>query len=280
MKKRILSTLVLAVASLLTVAAQETNRNAEVNVVLDKFTYPKGDKKPSAFGKFLTGLAELAVSGQETTQQRDHYEQVRAGVVSGIGQSRRVRILDNDSTSGVPVNYYVDGVLKNIRTTSERVKDDKGKYNTEYSSSITFNLQITDAKTGETYRKQDFAVGQFLTSSTETESISTVLGNVAPRVKEYIDTQFPVYANIIEGTVKKDKQKEVYIDLGEATKGFAVGVHFGVFVDKDGKQKQISKLEVKEIMGDDISLCKVKSGGSKLKEALDNGDQLTIYSLD
>ena len=102
---------------------------------------------------------------------------------------------------------------------------------------------------------------------------------------KYFNKQLPLYANIIEGVRdKKDKQKEVYIDLGEGTKGVAKGLHFGVYRSKvvAGKEarKLIGKLKISAVEGDDVSLCKVQSGGKDIKEAIDGGETILVVSLD
>ena len=91
-------------------------------------------------------------------------------------------------------------------------------------------------------------------------------------------------ANIIEGSsAKKDKQKEVYIDLGNSEGAFA-GLHMGVFIVKTvaGREakSQIGKLKIEAVEGDEISLCKVQSGGKDIKAAIEAGQQLQVISID
>jgi hypothetical protein len=45
-------------------------------------------------------------------------------------------------------------------------------------------------------------------------------------------------------------------------------------------KKQIGKLRVEEVQGEDISLCKVQSGGRDIKTALDSGETLVIQTTD
>ena len=91
-------------------------------------------------------------------------------------------------------------------------------------------------------------------------------------------------ANIIEGsTTKKDKQKEVYIDLGKAEGAFE-GLHMYVYQVKKiaGREakSQIGKLKIEAVEGDDISRCKVQSGGKDIKAAFDRGDAIVAISTD
>ena len=74
----------------------------------------------------------------------------------------------------------------------------------------------------------------------------------------------------------------MYIDLG-SSEGAYKGLHMGVFIVKTiaGREarQQIGKLKVETVLGDDISLCKVQSGGKEIKKAIEAGEQLLVISL-
>ena len=100
----------------------------------------------------------------------------------------------------------------------------------------------------------------------------------------WLNNYRPLRANILEGAaVKKDKQKEVYIDFGSKEGAFE-GLHMGVYIVKTvaGREakSQIGKLKIEAIEGDDISRCKVQSGGKDIKAAIDAGQQLQVISID
>ncbi len=115
-------------------------------------------------------------------------------------------------------------------------------------------------------------------------AIKNALESLRKKVEKFYNTAFPYTAHILErGVEKKDKQKELYIDLG-AAHGLQEGTHFDVFVigNIGGKEtrKQIGRLKVKSVEGDEVSLCKVTSGGKDVKAALDAQQQLLIVSTD
>ena len=43
-------------------------------------------------------------------------------------------------------------------------------------------------------------------------------------------------------------------------------------------KSQIGKLRIEAVEGDDISRCKVQSGGKDIKECIDNGEKLVVMS--
>lgn len=100
---------------------------------------------------------------------------------------------------------------------------------------------------------------------------------------QYYNGCYPIRASIIErGAEKKDKTKEVYIDVG--SRFVYEDVHFDIFIvgQVAGREtlKKIGRIRVRETLGDDISLCKVQKGGKEIKAAFDNGDSIVAISTD
>ena len=147
-------------------------------------------------------------------------------------------------------------------------------------------MQFKSAKTDEILASPTFNVTETDLSWIETEdgAMLKALDRLSYYVNRYCNRWLPLRANVLEGARdKKDKQKEVYIDLGSA-EGAYKGLHMGVYTVKTvaGKEakKQIGKLKIEDVQGDDISLCKVQSGGRDIKSALDNGETLVIETTD
>ena len=141
-------------------------------------------------------------------------------------------------------------------------------------------------KTGEVIVNQAVK-GQGTTSSnfsTTDQAVHDALNRLSNRVTAWLNQYKPLQANIVEGSsAKKDKQKEVYIDLGSSEGAFA-GLHMGVFIVKTvaGREAktQIGKLKIESVEGDDISLCKVQSGGKDIKSAIESGAELRVVTIE
>jgi hypothetical protein len=147
-------------------------------------------------------------------------------------------------------------------------------------------LTLKDAKTGEVVANPTFS-GSGMGSSSYSDSDKAVrdaIGRLSNRITDWLNKYSPLQANIIEGAAaKKDKQKEVYIDLGSSEGAFE-GLHMGVYTVKTvaghEAKSQIGKLKIEAVEGDDISRCKVQSGGKDIKAALDAGEKLKVISID
>ena len=111
-------------------------------------------------------------------------------------------------------------------------------------------------------------------------AINEALKVLANRIARYHNELYPLNASIVEsGNVKKDKQKEVYIDLG-AAEGAVNDMELTVYSVKmiAGRyaQKELGRIKIIEVMGDEISLCKVQKGGKEIKEALEQGLDVVV----
>ena len=111
------------------------------------------------------------------------------------------------------------------------------------------------------------------TGDTQDEAISRASAKAVKAVRDFIDENFKLEGTILEiSKVKKDDAKEVYISLGSAH-GVSEDTYFSVCVTRQiaGRTsfKEIGRLKVIAVEGEDISLCEVKKGGEEIKSAVD-----------
>lgn len=286
--------MMLCLLSLLIVLGAEAQeqRNVIYTTGINELQYTKKESKPTA-GEVITEVLSAIVTG-ETTQDMDKYvDAVQAAVVKGISQARRIKAIDGQLTAeekDQPNTWYVDGTIASISATSKvdtwKDKDKKKHSKTVYKGLVSLTLHFKDAHTDEVLFSPSFNVTASDLSWVESAAgaVSNAINSLPGRITRYLDVNLPLSANIIEGARdKKDKQKEVYIDLGTAEGGFK-GLHFDVYTVKTvaGREakKKIGRLKVTDVEGEDISLCKVQSGGRDIKTAIDAGEQLLIITTD
>lgn len=289
--KKILMTLVAVLCCVMTVSAQKS-RNQMYNITLGNVEYAHHNEKLSAgqaVGKVLAGV----LTGQTSVQATSYEEDVKNAIIKGL--SRALRFHYNDGLLQMDDvvekgNLVVDANITNIQAKSSTYtwKDTKGKTNvtTYYTGVAEAMLTLKDAKTGEVIANPTVS-GKGTTDSkfsTSDQAIRDALIRLSNQITRYLNKYRPLRANIIESaTAKKNKQKEVYIDLGSSERAY-VGLQMGVYIVKTvaGREalSQIGKLKIEEVEGVDISLCKVQSGGKDIKAALDAGEQLRVVSIE
>ena len=292
--KKLVMTLAAVLCCTFTISAQnvQADRNKQYNIVLNNSQYTHRDEKMStgdAVSKILTGV----LTGKTSVQAPKFEEDVKTAIVKGLSNARRFRyneglLQSSDNAEGGHI--VVDAVITNITAKSEskdtKDKDGKTKVTTTYTGLIDVTLTLKDAKTGEvianpTVKGQGSGNSNFDTAD---KAIHDAIGKLSNRITAWLNKYRPIQANILEGAaVKKDKQKEVYIDLGSSEGAFE-GLHMGVYVVKTvaGREakSQIGKLRIEAVEGDDISRCKVTSGGKDIKAAIDAGEKLKAISID
>jgi len=290
-KIRFLFTIALTCVLSINVSAQDNGLNPVYKVQLGDITYQKGEasKKVTA-SKVLSVVADV-VEGRVTDIHNEEYIPLAANCVkTGLTHVRRLQVIDDDVAE--EAKYKVTGQLSDI-VASRKVKtydrkDSKGREYTEtktyYGAVVTVALTFKNLQTGEiTTSTISGRCSEYSLAKSADEAIRTALGELAENIYEYYNEVYPIRANIIErGTEKKDKTKELYIDVGSRFIG--EDVHFEVFVvgQVAGREtrKQIGRIRVRETLGDDISLCKVQKGGKEIKAAFDRGDAIVAISTD
>ena len=281
----------MAVLTTLHVSAQDNGLNPVYKIQLGEITYQKGEasKKVTA-GKVLGVVADV-IEGRVTDIHNEEYIPLATNCVKeGLTHVRRLQTVEVDETGDA--KYLVTATLTDIAA-SRKVKtydrkDSKGREYTEtktyYGAVVTVALNFKNLKTNEiTTSTISGRCSEYSLAKSADEAIRTALGELAENIYEYYNEAYPIRANIIErGTEKKDKTKELYIDVGSRFIG--EDVHFDVFVvgQVAGREtrKHIGRIRVRETLGDDISLCKVQKGGKDIKIAFDNGDTIVAISTD
>ncbi len=268
-------------------AQGEELRNMKVMIGMNNLSYNKPEDKGT-----LAKVLDAILTGEVSKDQSKYKDAVRAAIVKGLSQSHRIIAIDghlSKEEAEQPNALYIDGTVSNLSTTSKTDNyevDGKTRYKTYYKALIGVTLHIKDAKTDEVIGSPSFNLSQWDVSWIETQegAMMKALEKLSSTITDYCNKWLPLSANVLEGARdKKDKQKEVYIDLG-AAEGAYEGLHMGVYTvktiaGKDAK-KQIGRLKIMEVLGDDISLCKVQSGGKDIKAALDAGETLVIQTTD
>ena len=291
MKIKFFLTIALACLISINVSAQDNGLNPVYKVQLGDITFQKGEasKKVTA-SKVLSVMADV-IEGRVTDIHNEEYIPLAANCVKeGLTHVRRLQTVEADEVEDA--KFLVTATLTDIAA-SRKVKtydrkDSKGREYTEaktyYGAIVTVALNFKNLQSGElTTSTISGRCSEYSLAKSADEAIRTALDELAENIYEYYNEAYPIRANIIErGTEKKDKTKELYIDVGSRFIG--EDVHFEVFVvgQVAGREtrKQIGRIGVRETLGDDISLCKVQKGGKDIKAAFDRGDAIVAISTD
>ena len=273
-----------------TVWAQDNGLNPIFSLEYQDATYEVKQKKTTA-GQVLTTIASAAVGVATDTHHEDKVPEVNAAIRTALNHIRRLNQVD--ALMENEAGYLITGNITNLTTTSktevETSKDSKGKEikktSVRYDAVAEVSLTIKDALSGTTSTETFKAIAHSYSSiATAEKTLTKAIDHLKWKIVLYYNNMFPTKANIVErGNVKKDKQKEVYIDAGTSTRT-DVDQHFTVYVVGNiaGREtkKEIGRLKVNEVLGEDISLCKVQKGGKDIKAALDEGKQVVVISAD
>lgn len=234
----------------------------------------------------VTTLITGAAQGHLATQNADFAPSVRAGVIKALNWVKRVRVKEesaNESMSEFASHtpnecYIVDGTITNMSTETD-LKDKS----TNYQATVTFTLSMKNIKTNEVVASRQFeSNGYSYYPATPGAALSNAMSNASTYVYKYFSAVFPLRGNVIEhGSASTNKQKELYIDLGSDI-GIEKGQKLGVYVvqiiaGREAKTK-VGDIKVVNVMGGDISLCKVTSGGSNIKAAFNKNARLLIIT--
>lgn len=233
------------------------------------------------------------MTGKTSVEATKYEEDVKSAIIKGLSGAHRFRYNDgllrlNDvlEEGNLVVNALITNITSESSSRTWKDKDDKTHVETSYTANAQVTLTLRDAKTKEILANPKVN-GRGMSNSmvgTSEKAIQEAIAQLSGQVTNWLNKYRPLKANIIEaGAVKKDKQKQVYIDLG-SSEGAYEGLHMGVYQVKTirGKEarSEVGKLKIEAVEGDEISRCKVQSGAKEIKTLLEAGENLVVISID
>lgn len=163
---------------------------------------------------------------------------------------------------------------------------------TNYKATATFTLRIVNALDGALIDTKTFTLpkeiagislkGLYTISKSQDEAVQNIKGEITKAMKGFVAEAFPVIGTIeeVESLSKNNKEIDTfYISIGSEdglVKGEKLDVKTERKIGQKVAAKVIGEVEVTEIVGDDISLCKVKKGGADIKAAYDGGQTIRV----
>lgn len=293
--KRFLAAVAATFIACVTVFSQD-DRNPIIMASMNNLQYnqKKADRRP---GTVIGEIATAVLTGQSSKDMEGYQNAVRSAILKGMTEAYRLHVVDGPLTKEEAEtigSIYVDGTLNNISTTTknevveyeeknkegEKVK--KTRTDVYYRALLSVTLHVKDAMTDAVIASPSFSISESDMSwvNSPQKAVDNAVARLSKLVTKFFDGMYPLTCQIIErGGIKNDKQKQVYIDLGSAH-GLHEGQTFAIYTKRmiGGKEarSQVARLRVKQIEGDEVSFCKVLSGGKDLKIALDEGLDLIV----
>lgn len=279
--------IILLALSFILPAYGQDDKNVVYKVAVGEFGYTPQKTGTPSVGDVLIAVADAMSSGNTHSNQLPQYAgAVRASIVSGISCSWRLNATEDglskdEIESNAPV-LYADGYVNNISSTTKTDKTSDGKTHKYYCCLISVTVNLKNPRTGEVVDTHTFKVSEDDCSwlASVEKAMDDARSALNRKVCNYYGHKYPWTGSIVEGaTTKKDKQKEVYVDLGSAHRMYkdAKLIVYSVrTVAGRESRSEIGTLKVEEVQGEELSLCKVTHGGDKIKQAIDAGDVLTV----
>lgn len=248
------------------VGLKAQNNPKSVTLQVNEFEY----KKPSAGRIALNILGAVgAVMDPENsiyTSNKSMVPQINEAIASAASGKPWLTIYKDQA--GTP-----DYILRGTITDSQIGSGIKRQ-----SCFVAVNATIVDAKTGEVVASK-ICKGSDL--SYNLRDLATLKASVAAEltksVSEFIFSAIPVTGTVLEKGVEqlngKIKDNQCYVNLG-SMHGVKEGMK--LYITQDGKYK--GELKVKEVMGDDLSSCKISKGASFIAKSLADGSSITVTS--
>lgn len=205
-------------------------------------------------------------------------EQRREGRTLGEDDVEMMRELERRGANSI-VAGSLDAVSVSKKT------NDKGE--TTYSAVISVTLRAVNPQDGKVLKSVSHKYGESVlglfgaTGKTADEAVQKAMEEVS--AWGLVEAIAPLKGSILElEKVNKNKLESLYIDLG-SDDGVGRGHDFAIMLNRKiggmDSQTRIGTIEVVEVQGPKVSLCKVKKGKQEILDAYNKDQVLTVNSF-
>ena len=277
---------------------QRSDYSSPVQVIIDEPVW----KTPARRGAVQRWHGNKSYKADEVYEEERDYTSLYESLKQAVRGVARIQVIDADFAEGQ--QYGVDDAPLVLRTSIidlqrayefEKPKEEgAGRRGNErinqYLAYAEVGLSLVNSVTGEivwntTASKSDRVGTTF--SDPMNYCIKDVCNAVVTKLKNMYPSQAPrrsVKGDIIESgevNAKKEKVEQVYINLGSGQE-ISKGDTFDVLLDQEVAGQQgsvvIGSVQVQEVRGAGLSLCKVKKGEKEIYQAILNKGVLHVMS--
>lgn len=278
-KRNFIISLLLLMYCLQPASAQESH-NATVILKVGEFSYVK---KQTTVGTVLSTAVNVLATNTIYIQDESYIPLLQATFEDAASSLGRITLLGNDATDKAAdeaaPGIKVDCQVNEMGYTTD-IPSKKNISMGTICGHIDCLLQIKDIHTGELLESKSFKRDGY--EFTTEAAIKDACKSIRKDFRKYLNSRYPLTGNILEkGLTKKDKVKELYINLGKDQQ-VQKNMTFIVYEVKEvaGREvkTELGKLKVTEANDGDISLCKVTKGGDRIGDALAQEKKLLVVS--
>lgn len=227
-------------------------------------------------GLHSTGRIELVdVDMHDDLKLEPHHRYFESSLADDNDEVSRLTIMQKKGAQ-----YIITGQVTSMIVKWKKEADGSRRF----EAAIKYILRIINPENGALIgtKELEHSGVSFGKGASEDAAITNTYQSAAHSMRDFVDTYFKIEGTILEvSSEKKGKAEEVYINLG-AAHGMKEAQKFTVYVIRDiaGRQakKEVGRLTIKSVDGDDISLCKVQKGGQEILDAIQNKYPIQIVS--
>ena len=205
-----------------------------------------------------------------------------------------------EQRSAIGAQFFVQGNVTNWSETSKNVKFENSQgevqYSMSYEANLSVSIRVIDVSTSvagaATTITGSSSSGGFFLGMAQKGSAKTALNgalqNLTKEVDKWIGKEFPAQFAIVEITKSNDSKgaMEVLIAGGSGTglvKGEKLIVMYETIINVGGVDKkriqEVGKLKIKDLDGEDFSICKVVNGGPGIQQKVSANDKVYAQTI-
>lgn len=205
---------------------------------------------------------------------------LRAKVMKALGEVGFIQLMDANAATNEEAEFSLAMQLGEPVELPIYDKNEDTAF--KYHYKVPFTLRIVRLSDKSVFASKTFSFEGYAYNTVD-EAIEDSFDSGARKVLLFINEKLPIEGELLEISVADGKKaKEVYISLGSINgiqKGQSLNVKGVTMIAGKPVARQLGKVKVEEIEGEDASRCKVTDGHEKIYQFYQqNPDQLIVQT--
>jgi hypothetical protein len=283
---------------------QTKANNDPINIFFNTIISPNNDTKTIAILPFdgdnsfkarenlYNTISEAVVkSGRFKILEREKLKNILTEIDRNKHDYTRVseELVEQGKIEGA--QYFMFGHINTANIVKTSDKDSKGKTTYRHECSISVSLRIVNIETGEIQISETIQIGEgtYSSASDDTRDGAWIKGceKILSKTEEFLKAAFPQEVEIVKIiSEKKGVAFEILIAAG-SEQGIEKKDEVKIFdieeIEIGGEIKEreihIATMVVQKVENSDFSICKVTSGGGKLKQRINDDAPIKCKSM-
>lgn len=233
-------------------------------------------------------MGQLLTTGKSSDPCDTCLVSVRSAICKGVSNVRRFDVVAGQEINNGTPALTIGGTITNVMWLTQLLIPANREIvpSDMYKVVIGVTIDIKDAHTGNLLDSRTVNVTDLESpwSNSHEQALKFSIGRLSEKVTKLLNILFYTSGSVIaDKSMTQSEPKDIYINLGRGD-GVCENMRFVVYSENETNgvsvKKYLGRIRVVDVLGADLSLCKIQNGSKEIKNLLESGQKVLVMNED